>query len=183
MNPNPLISWFFWRRINAAIHLCGDEIRGKRVLDFGCGLGVTFLWLVNQQCKIVGCDIEYAQAARKTAGMLNGHISVVSDLDKVVGPFDYILAMDVLEHVTNLEDIVARFRGLSASGARLIVSGPTETPLYKLGRFIARYESHSHKRNIDDIEQVLSSQGLELIKAERLFPIAPLFRVTMWKFK
>jgi SAM-dependent methyltransferase len=76
------------------------------------------------------------------------------------GTLDCIFALDVLEHVETeeLRDLSVTFRSLMRPGGRLIVSGPTETAFYKLGRALAGFKNEYHHRNIFDIDRVLTAQ-------------------------
>jgi SAM-dependent methyltransferase len=64
----------------------------------------------------------------------------VQDANKVnvekwsAAQFDLIVALDVLEHVKDLESVLASLLRLLASGGRLVVSGPTENIFYRIGR-------------------------------------------------
>ena len=51
--------------------------------------------------------------------------------------FDIIYALDVLEHINDLEPYVTLFSKLLVPGGTVIISGPTENIFYKIGRKIA----------------------------------------------
>jgi 2-polyprenyl-3-methyl-5-hydroxy-6-metoxy-1,4-benzoquinol methylase len=91
---------------------------------------------------------------------------------------DLIVALDVLEHVDNLQETVANFVRMLTRRGQLIVSGPTENYLYKLGRRIAgpEYSGDYHVRNIYDIRDMLA-RHFDVETFGTLFPLFPLFKL------
>ncbi|HYT32639.1 MAG TPA: methyltransferase domain-containing protein, partial [Thermoanaerobaculia bacterium] len=92
--------------------------------------------------------------------------------------FDTIVCLDVLEHVDSLPEVVAEFVRLLKPDGRLIVSGPTESILYRAGRRLAGFSGHYHVRNIYEIERYLS-RFFHLSVARRLVWPITLFRITV----
>ena len=177
---NGLMKWLFWQRIRVALGLAG-ELRGGRVLDFGCGGGVTFVYLQGRGCEIVGCEKEHVELAEAMCGRLGVAAKICPGIEEVEGEFDLILALDVLEHVDDLPGVVGRLAGLLKDGGRLVVSGPTENWLYRLGRRLAGFSGHYHVRDIYDIEEALEESGLQRVGGKVLFPVLALFRVSRWE--
>jgi trans-aconitate methyltransferase len=73
------------------------------------------------------------------------------------GQFDLITALDVLEHVQDLpRTLEALLRLLSPAGT-LVVSGPTENVLYRIGRRLAgsEYSGDYHERGIGVVRREL----------------------------
>ncbi len=68
--------------------------------------------------------------------------------------FDVIFALDVLEHIENLSDYVELFKKLLTPDGVIIISGPTENILYKIGRKFAgnRFTGDYHVTNISSIK-------------------------------
>ena len=63
---------------------------------------------------------------------------------------------------------------------RMLVSGPTENALYRLGRRIAGFDGHYHKVTIYDVERALAER-LECLCVQRVPLTLPLFRLSVWK--
>jgi 2-polyprenyl-3-methyl-5-hydroxy-6-metoxy-1,4-benzoquinol methylase len=160
--------------------LCPD-IRRKRVLDFGCGAGVCFKFLCERGCEVIACDSQYHLIAARVARALRLPVLTYSSIEQLPkGPYDYIMALDVLEHVEDLAYIVQRFKEMCHSSTRIIVSGPTENLFYKFGRFLAGFSGHYHCRSIYDIERTLIDSGYALNTLDRLFWGVQLFRISSW---
>jgi len=177
---NRLMSWLFWNRIKTAMALAGD-IQGVSVLDFGCGGGVTFLYLHKHNCLITGCENQFPELSEEVCRCLGIKASICKDVFGLEGKFDTILALDVLEHVADLERIVIKLKELLSEDGQLIVSGPTENRLYKLGRRLAGFSGHYHVRNIYDIETQCQNVGLQKEAMKTLYWPIPLFRISRWK--
>jgi 2-polyprenyl-3-methyl-5-hydroxy-6-metoxy-1,4-benzoquinol methylase len=162
---NPLIDWLFWARIKIAYKYANLNGRVKnKILDFGCGSGVLSYMLAKNNHEITGCDIEFTPL-----NLLKNTIRFPLNIDFVEGDildkklinnsFDIIYAMDVLEHIDDLEPYIKLFYKLPAPKGLIVVSGPTENFLYKIGRKIAgnRFTGDYHVTNISKIKKSFAS--------------------------
>lgn len=181
---NLFISWLFWKRVATALSLAGDG-KNKSVLDFGAGGGVTFKWLHDRGWHITACENQFAELTKTMAERLNVPIALCENLDQLEGKqFDVIYALDVLEHagITDLNALIDRFLDLSHARTKIIISGPTESLLYRAGRHLIGYakKKHCHVRTIYDIERAFRVKGLKnVVMKKLLFPFT-LFRVSAW---
>ncbi len=76
-----------------------QRVRGRRVLDFGCGSGVVGIAAAQAgAAQVVACDTDpLALLATRHNAALNGvDLSLAADYDEVDGPIDLILVADVL---------------------------------------------------------------------------------------
>lgn len=177
---NRLMAWLFWKRIDIALCFMGD-ISGKTVLDFGCGGAVTFKCLNQKRCRIVGCD-ENIVLAQQVCRALNINAELYQDLSAIDRrKFDYILALDVLEHIENSAALLEKFKDMMQPDSKIILSGPTENFWYKLGRKLAGFSGHYHVKNIYQIEREFGAIGFRAEKVRTLYYPCPLFRVSLWR--
>ncbi|HAM50928.1 MAG TPA: hypothetical protein DCP92_09670 [Nitrospiraceae bacterium] len=177
---NRLMSWLFWKRIEAALSLAGD-LRNKSVLDFGCGGGVTFRYLAERQCEIVGCDNQFHQLAKDVCAKLGIVAHIHQDISEIRGrKFDVIFALDVLEHIEAPDHIIDKFLTLSHDKTAVVLSGPTENMFYRIGRRLAGFSGHYHLRNIYEIEKMLSAKKLKKKVMRNFYGPFPLFRISSW---
>jgi predicted TPR repeat methyltransferase len=96
-----------------------------RVLDLGCGAGGVGRALRPRTAWLAGVELdpEAAQAARETYDeVLTG--SIEQQLGSLAGPFDTVLAYDVLEHLADPRAVLQHVRDIAAPGALIHVSVP-----------------------------------------------------------
>ena len=99
---NPLYWVFCWASGQVLAKFLLDDpqwVRGKRVLDFGCGSGVAAIAAALAGAEeVIACDIDpLALSAAAMNADLNGvGLTLADDYDAVNGPVDLILVADVL---------------------------------------------------------------------------------------
>jgi len=172
---NPLVRWLMWRRYGEILRL-GEFKRDHAVLEFGCGAGVFLPTLTSCARSVVACDL-FPQYAQRMVQVLGLDVEVVEALGALGSRrFDRIVAADVLEHVPNPLQQLDRFAEFLEPDGRLLVSGPTESLVYKLGRVAAGFAGKGayHKRDIDDIRRLAEESGYRVLAAAGLpFRVAP----------
>ena len=179
-HPNRLMAWLFWQRVRVVIRYL--EARPlNRVLDFGCGSGVLFPFLVSRATQVFAFDIDPLPAAFTIERLGLRNIVLLDPLRGLEslspGSIDAVLALDVLEHVDDLQRVGQAFARLLEPDGQIVFSAPTETRLYRWGRRLAGFHQHFHVRNAYDIERVLSA-SFDVRLLARLYPPATLFRVS-----
>ena len=187
-HPNPLLRWLFWKRLDVALELAALS-PADDVLDFGCGSGVLLPSLHAAARHVVATDLDIGPARSVVAALDLPTELVPADRFAAwsaaqPGRFGCILALDVLEHVEDdeLSVLAGRLRALLAPHGRLIVSGPTESVMYQVGRFVAGFHGGYHHRSIFDIARVLRRAWDP--EEERVVPRLPLpraFLVTRYR--
>jgi len=128
-----LISWSHRRRFEIALEIARD-FAGQRILDYGCGDG-TFLAMLMDSAQppklAVGAEVsdELLAGCRKRFADLAGLSFVhVRELEAggQAGQYDAVVCMEVLEHVVEMDAMLASLERLLAPGGRLVVSVPVE---------------------------------------------------------
>ena len=116
-------SYFTQARPELVSRLPGGRL--GRLLDVGCGAGGVGRALRDRVDFLAGVELEPEFAAEARAvydQVLTGKIEdVIDDLD---GPFDTLLAYDLLEHLVQPEVVLRRLRDVASDGALLHVSVP-----------------------------------------------------------
>jgi len=134
----PLVRYLFWRRIRIALVLIHLK-KGNRVLDVGCGNGYLLKELSLKHKNWHGFGVDIYSEVRNIK--LPGCTFLVGDICSLPFPddhFDFVFALDVLEHIWKLEQAMKEIKRVLKNGGILIVSGPTETVFYKLCRFLLK---------------------------------------------
>ena len=165
-HPNPLINWLFWQRLQVVMDYIERDAPYEHVLDFGCGSGVMLPFLCGISARVTAMDIDllpFERVSRLQPFPANltvhdAHAVTLKDLPKA--SFDIIVATDVLEHVGDLADTLADMKNLLTPGGQVIISGPTENILYKIGRKLAgpEYSGDYHERGIREVRKLLAEQ-------------------------
>jgi ubiquinone/menaquinone biosynthesis C-methylase UbiE len=106
-----------------------DLIRGKRVLDFGCGTGpLSLLCAENGAGSVIGIDLSAERVERARRISVNGHRNVKFILeeytDRISLPdnsVDVIVCFDVMEHVMDYESIMREWTRVLAPGGCVLI--------------------------------------------------------------
>jgi 2-polyprenyl-3-methyl-5-hydroxy-6-metoxy-1,4-benzoquinol methylase len=101
----------------------------QRVLEIGCGQGDTLVWLKDSQanCQWIGGVELFPESAKIAQQRLDwfcvGNIEGM-DLPIEKASLDLILCLDVLEHLVDPWNVVARLDALLKPGGAIVVSIP-----------------------------------------------------------
>lgn len=180
LHGNPLIRWLMKRRyqVIASLARLSPDLS---VLEFGCGSGV-FLPELSANCRqVYAIDLfpEYAKLLVEKHHLRVTFPDQLADLED--GSLDLVIAADVLEHLDHPETCVDLFFSKLKPSGRLIVSGPTETIVYRLGRMLAGFggKGDYHHTNIDALIRQIVACRFQLHQWRGLpLPIPPhLFKV------
>jgi SAM-dependent methyltransferase len=196
---NRAIAWLFWRRIQLAAQYLAKQENVGRTLDFGCGVGVSLPLILDfaEHADVHGADLKIQPAKDLSDRMGFGEAHLHGGFDEAVaaaeGPFDTIVALDVLEHFADLPERLEQIKQAMAPGGLLLVCGPTENWIYKMGRLLAGFRAlyksqdeveHEHEDlnpyhhfTIYQIQKLMEQAGFDVEVVKTLFPVVPLFRV------
>jgi SAM-dependent methyltransferase len=120
------------------------DVRGKRVLDYGCGSAEGGIYLAKQGAKVVGIDVSAGMldAARRLAGHHGVEIEtrqVVSDLIPAADDeFDLIYGNGVLHHVSLGVAIPELARVMKRDGKGCFIEPLPYNPVINVYRRIAK---------------------------------------------
>jgi 2-polyprenyl-3-methyl-5-hydroxy-6-metoxy-1,4-benzoquinol methylase len=156
----------------------------RTILDAGCGRGDFAFWLARRfpGADVLGVDIDQERIARnrETAqrlGIGNARFEVADIAAAAAAArFDFICAIDVLEHVPHQEEA---FRSLAAAlnpGGLLFIHIPTVRlqPVLLHSRLKDFHEwgekEHvAEERTAEQVEQLVRSTGLQITESRRTF--------------
>ena len=165
LNKNRLVRSIFWRRYDQVLKLSNLN-DNMTVCEFGCGIGVFLPTLSKSVAKTYAVDL-FPQYGHELARELNLDVEFSTSLDTIPdNSLDILFAVEVLEHLDDLKTgLGIIFRKLKPGG-KLIMSGPTESTLYKIGRFIVGYNKYHdyHRNNVYTLCQSILANAFELEK-------------------
>jgi 2-polyprenyl-3-methyl-5-hydroxy-6-metoxy-1,4-benzoquinol methylase len=129
------------------------------LLDVGCAFGVTTDFFVDQGFICVGLDISsyainYAKEHVKNACFCHGDIQEKTPFkDK---GFDVIVALDILEHIKRLREVLLELRRVLSHTGLMVISVPFEQEL-------DRDKSHCWMMSYSDWSNMFEKAGFEII--------------------
>jgi 2-polyprenyl-3-methyl-5-hydroxy-6-metoxy-1,4-benzoquinol methylase len=157
-----------WWRVSVLakrLEIAAGRRRDLTIVDFGCGSGVLFEEASIYAKRIHGVDIVLG-AAKILVDRWGLAKVVLAKPDEAArdiepGSVDIILAGEVLEHVEPLGPTLDLFkRWLHPDRGMLLVTLPTESPLYRMGRKLAGFSGHYHHSNASSIDEEILAHGL-----------------------
>ncbi len=175
----------FWHRLKLGLQLVPNS-GGNRCLDYGCGFGFALPLLSERYGSVVGVDHRPALSRAFIARWCDAsntqlpNIQIASSIEESTpeeNSVDLILALDVLEHIELLTRVLSQLHSMLAPGGLLIVSGPTENWMYRLGRKMVGFSGAYHCRDIYEILAVMERKFM-LEPPQKLLPCLPLFLIT-----
>ncbi len=145
------------------------ELRGKSVLDIGCASGALLQSLARHgPRRMVGIDIaeEPLEFGRTRYG-LDLRCAPLDAAGFAAGEFDLIIMVDVIEHVTNLNDFLREAARCLASAGAIYVSTPDAGGLSAAGdRWCHLYLNYEHLHYLSraSLGHLANRHGLEAMK-------------------
>ena len=155
------------------------EIRpNSRLLDAGCGQGI-FLKRIAKEYKIIG---DGADVSVKSIGYANLRWRserlkyIVSDIYRLNfknNSFDFIISMDLFEHLTDKKKALSELARVLRPGGKILIHGVNKNYKYtldwfweKLGFDVFKRASHNPKYFIElnDFKKDLKSLNLNIVK-------------------
>lgn len=158
---------------------------GATVLDLGSGTGAVGAALKKRKgCRVLGCDVVPGLFAnsldRFLVADLNSGLPDVGD-EKI----DYVLALDVIEHLASPEDFLDELRMLTArTGARVILTtGNIAFVIVRLSLLAGRFEygkrgildlTHTRLFSFATLRRALRAAGFDVRRQEGIAAPLPL---------
>lgn len=161
--------------------------RNIKILDYGCGKGIFIpeILKLNRAAEIVGADVSKSilNAARKK--FKGQKFFLVEDGKKLPfedKQFDFILCLDVIEHVYDTELLFSELDRVLKDGGRILISTPYHglfknliISLFFFELIFDPYSSHIRFFTKKSLLRCLSAINLEPIKMGyygRIFPLS-----------
>jgi 2-polyprenyl-3-methyl-5-hydroxy-6-metoxy-1,4-benzoquinol methylase len=130
-------------RVGAALQAIGGTPR--RILDFGCGMGMATRLLVDAGHTVVGVDVSESGirlAARQVPAAAFASIDSECRLPFRAGAFDVCYCSEVIEHLLDVAGFVREVHRVLAAGGQFLVSTPYHGWLKNLALVTLNFEGH-----------------------------------------
>jgi 2-polyprenyl-3-methyl-5-hydroxy-6-metoxy-1,4-benzoquinol methylase len=106
-------------------------VRGKRVLDFGCGTGYGAQMLADHADDVTAVDIseEAISSAATSYSANNLHFLRIEPIETAAlpfpdGDFEVVISFQVIEHIRYVETYLRQIRRILRPGGRLLLTTP-----------------------------------------------------------
>jgi len=158
---------------------------GSRVLDLGSGTGALGATLKERKnCTVTGVDVERSLLSARFDRF------IVADLDKGIpdvgdAPYEYVLALDVVEHLASPEDFLDELRHLTAPWPDVkivLTTGNVGFIVTRLALMLGRFEygrrgildlTHRRLFTMATFRRALRSAGFRIEHHEGVVPPLP----------
>ncbi len=135
-----------------------------RVLDAGCGWGVTLKALERRGYQVAGMDVSrHALERLDRPGRTLIEANLSETIDNQTAAFDAVLTLDVIEHVDDDRAVVSGLARLVVPGGVVVLSVPAQPTLFSEFDTI---QGHRRRYLPESLTAVFEGTGLIL---ERLF--------------
>ncbi len=201
-NKIPNLSSFTYRIIIPVIDKYVTKTNIK-ILDYGCGVGSTAIYLANKKNFVIGYDI--SEIAIKAAIQFSKNTNLqsntkftskIKEVNKIKNSsLDLILCLEVIEHVKEEDELIKLFYSKLKKGGRVILSTPSNNaPLYKLGLLkkfdnrvghLRRYDKNRLKKIFNEnkltIEDIIENEGIVRNLLFTIEPFGKILKLIKWK--
>jgi 2-polyprenyl-3-methyl-5-hydroxy-6-metoxy-1,4-benzoquinol methylase len=178
------------RRTEVLVHqFLGAGIRGKLVLDAGCGVGGVTASLVATGARVVALDIGRALAAETRARCdCDAVVGTLSSMGFADASFDAVLSSEAIEHTPDPRQAARELYRLVKPGGDLVISMPNrlwQTPVRAASAVGLRpYDGHENFLWPWQLRQVLEQAGAGIVDHRGIhlwpFQITPLRSLSRW---
>lgn len=191
---NPLVRWLFRSRLELALKFGELDVAAPLdVLDLGCGEGAFALAARASfpQHHYVGWDMHPEIESLHVPGVKFARVDVTRMAELPACTFDRVFCLDVLEHFPRLDGVLAAVRSLLKPDGRLVISEPTESLLYKLGRLAVKGTMSAnegpaagpHYHDAQGVDREVLKAGFQRTALRKIppFPLFTLFHITCYR--
>jgi SAM-dependent methyltransferase len=114
------------------------ELRAKRILDIGCGLGMYVSQFRNFSDDVHGVDVDPDKVAQGSQYLPNLRVAPAEELPFADDSFDVILLNEVIEHVDDDRRTIHEAHRVLAPGGHIVIYAPNRLyPFETHGFFFA----------------------------------------------
>jgi len=138
----------------------------RTALEFGCGIGWMTSVLAEANIDTIGIDLSETKIAhaRRTYPGVRFEVLEMGPSTYPAGSFDFVVSNQVLEHVPDIDSVLAMLHKVIRPGGRAFFSVPNGSGLYcllydKLATRMGRQSEHEQFHNLRQWQGLFSKHG------------------------
>jgi SAM-dependent methyltransferase len=155
---------YWFQRHVVAYEYVANLVRGKRVLDAGCGEGYGADLLAEAAGEVVGVDLEadVVHRARERYPRVTFDIANLVSLPYPDGSFDAVVSLQVIEHLHTPQEFLSQAKAVLSPGGLLVISTPNRLTFSPEG---LRNPFHAFEFSPDELRATLTRQftGIDML--------------------
>lgn len=170
-SPSSGIRYMFQKRLSTILSLF-HKVNGKLILDVGCGSGAYTYYLSKNGASVCALDLSHSyllNAKRvvddQTAQFLQAEAEQLPFKDEA---FDWILCTEVIEHITNPQQLLTEIVRVLKEKGTCILSTPSKyspTEIFRKLMFGPQYE-HLHFWTEREFKKIVALKDIKVVKSE-----------------
>lgn len=142
------------------------NIQNSKILEVGCGSGAILKYLHDQGAIVKGIDLskEYLEFGRKEYKIDLENTDFLKLPEKI--KYDVIIYSDVLEHILNISDHLAKVKSLLSENGVLYIRVPgvkMTHKSYKYDFLNSLQNAHVYYFTLDSLKNLMHKNGFDLI--------------------
>ncbi len=145
------------------------DFQGKKILDFGCGIGSSCFLFNPANYLGLDKDVRRIEYARKSNPDYSFQIIKDNHIDFKEGCFDVILVIAVLHHIKAPETLIQEFHRLLKPDGQVLVMEPCKFPDSPLPNlFMELFDAGKYIKNRDGYLNIFGDNNFKINKVLRL---------------
>jgi 2-polyprenyl-3-methyl-5-hydroxy-6-metoxy-1,4-benzoquinol methylase len=140
--------WLMHERARYLAQWAGRVQGQLRILDAGCGSGLSFMYLQRHAAKVksyIGIDLDTSRPRRRYRDAAIPHDFIDLDLDSpwTLGSFELIFASEVIEHIVEDRRLLARLGKHLAPNGVLVLTTPNKCFVQRVAQTLRGFDKVS----------------------------------------
>ena len=172
--------WLIHERMRYLVDWAARLPGRLRVLDAGCGSGLSFVYLQHRCASKIshytGIDLDTGRLRHRHRGAIIPHEFIDADLDSPwrIGKFDLIFASEVIEHIIEDRRLFKNLFEHLSDGGVLIVTTPNKRFVQQVAKVLPGFDAVSASQDGGHVR--VGYDGDDLLRLAEGYPLTAISR-------